>query len=136
MPDDERLEDFLDCTGKRRCFRLMVYAEGQFLEAREVHDGEPSGLRFVLPVKFDEGPPWGEIRKRIRERLARRDLVRDEVGRLQLLTDVLRGQLTETEDALALIVDDRVLSWEEVGALLASYIGFGLRIEVHDPGKE
>ena len=136
MTDEEMLEDFIDCTGKRRRFRLMVYAAGQFLEAREVHDHEASGLRFVLPVPFNEAPPWGEIRKRIRERLARRELVHDDVGRLQLLTDVLCGQLTEGEDGLALIVDDRVLSWEEVGGLLASNMGFGLRIEIHDPGME
>ena len=54
-----------------------------------------------------------------------------------LLTDVLRGQLTYGDGAgPALIVDDVVLSWEELGALLESYEGFGLRIEIHDPGEE
>ena len=137
MPDDDTLETFIDCTGKRRRFRLMVYAGGRFLEAREMLDGAPSGLRFVLPVEVEEMPPWGEIRKQIRERLARRELVRDEAGRLNLLTDVLRGQLTYGDGAgPAFIVDDVVLSWEELGAFLESYEGFGLRIEIHDPGKE
>ena len=78
------------------------------------------------------------MRRRIRERLAERDIVRDEAGRLQLLRDLVRGQLTESEDgeAPAVLVDDLVLSWDELGALLLPLVGFGLRIEIHDPGEE
>jgi hypothetical protein len=128
------VETFLDCAGKRRRFLLQVYGNGQFLEACEVLSDESRGSRIVLPVKPGSPPPWGEIRKRIRERVVRRDLVRDESGRLVLVADELRGQLTWSNDGVALIVDDLVLSWDEVGRLLESYEGFGLRIEVRDPG--
>ena len=42
-PDEEVLDDYLDCAGKVRRFRLTLYAEGRFLEARELCDGEPTG---------------------------------------------------------------------------------------------
>ncbi len=53
MAEDDRpdettmVEDFLDCTGKKRTFRLASYAGGQFLAATELIDGEPIGIRFV-----------------------------------------------------------------------------------------
>ena len=68
MPDEQMLDEYLDCAGKRRRFRLTLSGEGRFLEAVELRDGETRGLRFV-PVWFGEMPPWGEMRQRIRERL-------------------------------------------------------------------
>ena len=137
-PDEEMLDEYIDCAGKRRQFRLTLYAEGLFLQAIEIRDGEPVGLRFVLPVRDGEIPPWGEMRKRIRERLAERHIVRDEAGRLHILRDLIRGQLTESEDGVtpSLLVDDLVLTWEELGELLMPCVGFGLRIEVHEVGGE
>jgi hypothetical protein len=88
-------------------------------------------------VKRGAAPPWGDIRRRIRERLSRRDLVEDENGRLVLVADVLRGQLTwSSDDGLALVVDDVILPWEEVGRLLSSHEGFGVHLEIHDPVEE
>jgi hypothetical protein len=137
MEDEEMIDDYLDCTGKRRRFRVMVYGNGRFLQAVEVCEGEASGLRFVLPVRAGEAPPWGEIRKRIRERLATRSVVRDEHGRLELVGDVLRGQIGQGQGGMpSVVVDDLELSWEEVGALLQPCVGFGLRIEIHEPGHE
>lgn len=131
------IEEFLDCAGKRRRFRLQVYANGRFLEAREILADDVPGARIALPIKRGASPPWGEIRKRIRERLARRDLVADEHGRLVLVADGLRGQLTwSEEDGPALIVDDVILSWDEVGRLLEAYEGFGVRLEIRDAVEE
>jgi hypothetical protein len=95
------------------------------------------GARIALPVKRGATPPWGDIRKQIRERLSRRDLVKDENGRLVLVADVLRGQLTwSNDDGLALVVDDIILPWEEVGRLLSSHEGFGVHLEIRDPVEE
>jgi hypothetical protein len=131
------VEEFLDCAGKRRRFVLRIYGNGQFLEAREVLAGDVPGARIALPVKRGAAPPWGDIRKRIRERLSRRDLVKDENGRLVLVADVLRGQLTwSNDDGLALVVDDVIMPWEEVGRLLSSYEGFAIHVEIRDPVEE
>jgi hypothetical protein len=40
------------------------------------------------------------------------------------------------DDGLALVVDDVILPWEEVGRLLSSYEGFGVHLEIRDPVEE
>ncbi len=131
-------ESFLDAQGNKRRFRLEIYGGGPatFLSAWERRaDGVP-GLRFV--ERFDEDsqlPPYGELRDRVRAHLATRDTARDpDTGRRQILTGLLRAQLTcdDSFDHLpAVLVDDEILSWEELGELLSTYEGFGLRIEIH-----
>ena len=116
-----QINEYLDCTGKLRTFRLQVYANGNFLEAREVllgEDAQDEGLRFVMPVRPDGLPPWGEMRKRIRERLAQRDIARDpKTKNLTILNDLVRAQITNcTEDdegrrVPVLRVEDLELSW-------------------------
>lgn len=43
--DDTMLEDYLDCAGKRRRFRLQGYALGMFLDATEMLPGDAMGMR-------------------------------------------------------------------------------------------
>jgi hypothetical protein len=134
-------EDHLDCTGRLRRFRLFRYAAGMFVQAVELSDGEPVGLRIVLPVDGDL-PPWGELRDRIRARLATRDLARDpRTGELALLTRLVRAQLHDLDSrepaaSPRLVIDGMDVTWEELGRALRSLAGFGLRIEIHDPGAE
>jgi len=137
-PEETLFEDFLDAAGKTRSFRLMLYAGGRFLEGREIRDNEPTGLRFVLAVPAGEPPPWGELRRRIQSRLAERHVVHDPSGVLTTLTNVIRGQLDEGEEEgiPALLVDDLRLTWDQLGQLLMPVVGFGIRIEIHDPGEE
>src|SRR5258708_38866479 len=102
----------------------QVHGNGRFLEAREVLAGDVPGARIAVPMKRGAAPPWGDIRRRIRERLSRRDLVEDENGRLVLVADGLRGQVTwSSDDGLALVVADVILAWEEGGRLLSPYEG-------------
>ncbi len=133
----EDAEPFLDCTGAVRRFRVGTYAEGRFLEARELRD-DGAGLRFVLPVPLDGEPPYGELRRRVRERLSQRDLAVDPACGLTLLRDLVRGQLHDAAGGgpPVVAIDDRLLTWEELGALLAPYAGFGLRIELVEVGTE
>jgi len=134
------VDEYLDASGKKRVFRLAVYAAGTFLEAVELRDGEPTGLRFILPVKPDELPPWGSMRDKIRERLSQRDLVRDEKGKLQDLRRVIRAQLSDEDrtdsGTPVLLIDDMKVTWEELGEYLMTYSGWGLRLEIRDCGDE
>ncbi len=134
------LETFLDAAGRKRRFRLEVYGGGPltFLSAREERTDGRLGLRLL--TRFDEAtenPPFGLLRDKIRARLATRDVVRDpDNGRLQLLTGQIRAQLTcdpdDPDGPPAVLVDDELLSWDELGDLLAGYEGFGLRVQVTD----
>ena len=78
-------DEHLDCAGKKRRFRLSVYAGGRFAEAVEVLGGDRFGWRFLHLVREGDPPPWGELRDRIRAHLSRRDVVKDERGQLHLL---------------------------------------------------
>lgn len=140
MHEKPEREEYLDCTGRTRIFEVGLLSHGAFLHAVEVREGVPSGMRLVLPVKPGEVPPYGELRTRLRKRLAERSLVRDARGVLHLLQDSLRGQLAEgaaeEEGSPRVLVDDMELTWEELGRLLAPHVGFGLRLSVHDAGEE
>lgn len=140
MRTEEMVDDYLDCTGATRRFRLSVYAEGRFLQAIELRGADSIGLRFIMPIPLGEAPPWGEIRHRIRARLAEKHVVRDGAGTLHLLRALVRGQLTDGDDAdcraPCVIVDDLVVTWDQLGELLSSHIGFGIRVEIHEPGEE
>ena len=134
------VEEYLDCTGAVRRFRLMIYAAGLFLDAREILGGEPIGLRFVERVGDDPGIAFGKIRDRIRERLAQRDVVRDaRTGELSLLRDRLMGQIDSFDrsgDGPSVLVDDLELTWAEVGELLAPFEGFHVELFIRDVGGE
>jgi hypothetical protein len=134
------VETFLDACGNKRRFEVEIYGGGPLtiLSAREQRpDGDP-GLR--LYERFDEStelPPYGPLRDKIRARLATRDLARDpDTGTLQVLTGDIRVQLTCSaegpEGAPAVLIDDELLSWEELGELLAMYEGFGLQLRITD----
>lgn len=136
MDDESMIDDFLDCTGRVRRFRVGPFPSpgGLFMEAIELKDGVATGLRFMVPFREDEVPPWGEIRRKIRAFLSQRDVVRGPDGDLTILNDRIRGQLTDGEagedDCPDVLVDDMVLSWADVGRLLRPYAGFKIRIEV------
>jgi hypothetical protein len=133
-------ETHLDARGVKRRFRLALYGGGEatFLSAVELRADDALGLRLI--ERFDEvrgQPPFAALRARIRARLATRDLARDpDNGRLQLLTGSLRAQLTvdptAPEGPPAVLVDDELISWSDLGELLSAYEGFGLRLELHE----
>lgn len=140
--NDEITDEFLDCTGATRVFRLKVYAEGLFMDATEQKEDGSTGLRFVLPIK-DGVPPWGEMRDLVQSRLCQRDVVRDGRGKLQVLHNLIRAQITDIDsegrefiDQPHLVIDDINVSWEELGQALTCFTGFGLRIEIHEAGGE
>ncbi len=133
------VDEYPDCTGRKRRFRLELYAEGLFLEAVELRDDDAPGLRFIMSVKPDELPPYGQMRDHIRERLSQRDLVRDpRTGKLENIRRVIRAQVHSFDDetGLMLTVDDMQITWRELGQVLAPYSGWGLRIQICDCGEE
>jgi hypothetical protein len=137
--DETSEEDYLDCAGRNRTFRLSPYANDLWLQAVEVRKGGEHGIRFCLPAR-DGVLPWGELRQHIRARLAQRDVVRTRDGKLQMLNQLVRGQITSTDaqtgEGPSVLVDDLELSWEELGQLLNSYEGWHFRLELQDAGED
>jgi hypothetical protein len=136
LEDELMVDEYVDCTGRLRRFRLAVYAGGRFLRAVELRDRDEPGLHVSLPTGADGVPPWGRMRELLRARLARRDLASDpRSGRLEILTNVVHAQVgfaTEEDGGPPLFIDDLELSWVDLGRLLASYEGWHLRIEIKD----
>jgi hypothetical protein len=68
--DDEQVivDEYIDCTGRVRRFRLTVYAGGAFLSAIELRQGEPTGARLIERIRDDDGEAFGRMRDRIRAR--------------------------------------------------------------------
>lgn len=93
-------------------------------------------------MKVDEhgNLPWGEMREKIRARLAERDLANDpDSGRLEILRGLVRARIVsiprsqeEDHDGPILVVDDRRLTWRELGRLFSALEGWDLRIQVLD----
>jgi hypothetical protein len=141
MHDNDTMEDeFLDCTGKKRRFRLQSYAGGMFLDATELLDGQAVGMRFVMRAGVDGVLPWGEMRDKVRARMAERDVAMDpDTGRLKILRGLVRAHIhsvpqldEEDEHGPVLIVDDRKITWRELGEMLVSLEGWSLRLEILD----
>jgi hypothetical protein len=144
-PEEPRVMDevHIDCQGRKRRFRLQEYHRPIMsrIEATELLNGEPVGMRLVAHFNDDvQMPPYYEIRRRIADRLATRDLVRDpESGGLVDLTMRIRAQVRcgeGGEEGPDLIIDGDVVAWAELGRLLNTYEGWGLRIEIEEAGEE
>ena len=137
-------EEHLDCQGRKRLFRLteQFFGSFAFLQAEEIRKGQPTGWRFR--VRYDperEVPPYYQLRKRLDERLGTRDLVCDpDSKRLQVMNMLIRAQVGFTEDPSVegppVIVDGEIISWRKFGEILASYEGWGLRIQITEEGEE
>jgi hypothetical protein len=136
--EPDTIHEYLDCTGKRRRFRLEEQPPG-FLEAFEIRDDDEPGLRFILALPPAGTPPYGDLHDRIAERLSQRHLVRDEHGKLDNLHRVIRAQIhgaAPEESGPMLVIDDLRISWDELGQVLQSYEGWGLRIQICACGSE
>ncbi|MFH1893800.1 MAG: hypothetical protein ABIK83_14095 [Candidatus Zixiibacteriota bacterium] len=143
MSDEEiTIDEEIDCSGKIRRFRIRSYGApgGEFVDAVELRDDDQPGLRFMMPVPLDGLPPLMELRKKVRQRLAQRDVVRHQERReLHILDDLVRAQITSPADGGSfpdLVLNDLVVSWEDLGRALMTYEGWGLRIEIHSCGDE
>lgn len=138
--NETAIEEYLDCTGKKRRFRLQSYARGMFLDATEVLDGEPIGMRMVMKMDEHGHLPWGAMREKIRSRLAERDVAVDpNTGKSTILRGLVRAHLhtmpeahEDDDDGPVLIVDDRRITWRELGRMLDRQEGWNLRIAVLD----
>lgn len=140
----EMEEYHLDCQGKKRLFRLGSYGGGMltFMEACEIRDGSPTGWRFKH--RWDpamEAPPYYQLRQKIAERLSTRDVIREpDSGRMTVLDRLIRAQVSCAEEPDAtgpdVLIDGEVVTWEELGEMLSTYEGWGLRIEIREQGEE
>jgi hypothetical protein len=138
------LENHLDGQGRKRLFRLTESHGplGSELVAEEIRDDEPTGWSFKM--RFDpelDVPPYRDLRVRIGERLAVRDIVRDpDTGVPEILDRLVHARIVAPQDPDApgpdVIVDGDRLTWAEFGKALLPYEGWGVRAELFEGGEE
>jgi hypothetical protein len=130
--DDTMVDEYLDCTGRKRRFLLQAYAGGMFLSATELLNGDPTGMHFVMKMDEHGHVPWGEMRDKLRQRLAERDVAVDpDTKRLQILNRRVRARIVGfDDDGPLLVVDDRRVTWSELARLLESFEGWDLDVRI------
>jgi hypothetical protein len=98
-------------------------------------------MRFSMKMDEHGHLPWGAMRDKIRARLAERDVAIDpESGNLTVLRGMVRAHIhtapgphDDDDDGPVLVVDDRRMSWRELGQMLHAFEGWNLRLEILDP---
>ena len=142
-PPEDIEEYHLDCRGKKRLFRLQQYGGGVacFLSAREIRRDDHPGIRVVMQFNPEtEPPPYYQLRRKLAERLATRHVVRNpDTDQHEILNMVVRAHVSFADEDAAgpnLVIDDEVVSWEQLGRMLRPYEGWGLRLQLLDAVDE
>ncbi len=121
-------EDFVDHSGARRRFRISnreLPDGGNVLTARELR--EPEGYQFEH-YSSSRLPDIGELRSKIRRKLATRYLYISADGNVQLTHDVIEGHIS----CRGIVVDGQFLAYDKLMRMLDQHEGFGIRIEITD----
>lgn len=121
-------EEFLDCAGERREFRIAPHdtvSEGFLLEAAEIRDDNEPGYSFsVFSEAYAIYGALGRLRRKIRCGLSRRYMIEGE-----MLTDELRGDINYG----GLVVDGRFIDFNKLADQIQTYEGFSLEIRILEP---
>jgi hypothetical protein len=122
-------ESYIDCAGKTRIFELYVdriLTSGFLLAAREITEGDCC-YEFRMFAEADPFSGFGRLRAKIRRGLARKYLVREPDG-ISMSHDDLAGTIS----ARGIVVDGKLLSWEEFQGLLLTHEGFQIELHVSE----
>jgi hypothetical protein len=123
-------------------FRLWRAPTGVSVELHETRSDQREGYEFAVLGAHD-----GDVEEMISRVLA---IAHDEIGRSYLRRDrqlgrwtvgdgdEVAGRLTYDPDGgpCRVVVDGRVLSWDEFGHALASYEGWRFRLSIADPAED
>ncbi len=122
-------EEFMDCSGHTRQFEISLYkmSGGDFrIEAKERSPEEGYRFEVYSPVYSDPaiGSALGNLRNRIRERLATRYLRADKAHSKELTHNELRGRISYN----GIIVDGSLLTFDDLKTILTTREGFEVRV--------
>lgn len=133
-----------DASGRAHVFqfRTHLFAAGVTIDAIELDDDQPKGYRFQVigDEEDDLLELLGRLVTKMRRGLAHSHLEEGAHG-LQI-TDrgIVRARIESDPegetDMPVLVIDGRDISWDEFGRMVATYMGFQLRLELHDLSEE
>lgn len=128
-PDFSARETFTDCAGVQRHFDIEIHDlpnHGFAASAREVTAAEEGGYVFRAFAEVSAALALARLRGKVRQGLARRFLIR-EGNNLEMPFERVRGRI----DAEGVVIDGKLLTWEEFIALMQPYEGF--EFDLHIP---
>ena len=125
-----RVESFQDCTGRTRSFNITQgqQPEGVLVTASEIDPPQMPGYEFAV-WSSTMGNALGLLRLKIKEGISRRYLGIDTGRGVEMLTHTVRGML----DYGGVVVDGRVLSYDQLLQVLSSFEGSAIEIKITDP---
>ena len=131
-----------DPEGVSHTFQFVshIFGEKLSLEALEVTEHD-EGYEFSVIADADQDLyiTFQSLFERIRRELSRRHLEPDDRGYRRIKDGVVRGQITsEADDPVAtlLIIDGKPVSWDELGRMVSTYMGFRFKLEIFDRSEE
>lgn len=132
-----------DCAGEEHRFHFQTRLLGgiAFLDACELHEGNPAGYKFQLvgDAEDDLFILLGKLIQRIRKTLSVRHIKDGDYG-LQVVDETVRGRIEwdDEEDGRVplMVVDGREISWEEFGQMLMSFEGWQFKFEVFEQSDD
>jgi hypothetical protein len=122
-------EVFLDCAGTPRKFTIEMgecLSEGYLLSAREITD-YPGGYEFRAFSATSPFEALGRLQLKIRRGLATKYLL-DHEHILEMTHDRVKGYISPR----GLVVDGKLISWEQLRKLLTSQEGLSIDIRVFE----
>lgn len=121
-------ESFTDCAGIRRQFNLEVRLapSGCYVaRAYEVTSSEHGGYIFTASSEGGAGLALARLRSKVWQGLAQRFLINDGTV-VQLPFERIRGRISYD----GVVVDGRLLSWDEFLKLLQPYEGWEFELRI------
>lgn len=134
----------LDCQGSPHefHFRTRLLGLGVFIDAFELHDGEPAGYQYSImgDPEDDLLVLLGRLVEKIRRALAVKHLEQGSLG-LGIAGQVVRGRIEwngeqDAQRLPLLMIDGREITWHHFGQMLMTYEGWQFRLEIADKSEE
>lgn len=135
----------LDSSGQSHTFYFStMLTTGLGIKAYEVKDGHADfdGYQFgVLEhPETDSMVAFRNLYQKIKNGLSRKYLKKEPNNkffpdRTVISKDVVIGRIEEKNDNISeinVIIDGKRYSWEELGGMLNSYVGFNFKLSIHD----
>ncbi len=138
--DPVTLED-LDGVSHEFHFRTLLLPTHVSIEALEMKNGHSEGYEFQVRGFPEEDiyELFGQLYGRIRNAMSMRHVESHENGMRITSQGILRGRIVwdeETNGKLPrFVIDGKIITWEELGQMLAEWKGQNFKVEIHDRSR-
>ena len=133
-----------DASGREHVFqfRTHLFGAGVTIDAIELDDDQPNGYRFQV-IGDEEGDLLELLARlvtKMRRGLAHSHLEEGvhglQIGDPGIVRARIESDPEGETDMPVVVIDGRNISWDEFGRMVATYMGFQFKLELHDLSDE